>query len=232
MNGGEVSYVAGIGVSFAAGVVSVFSPCILPMLPIYLAMAGDAEGGGRKNLAWFAAGFILLFTTLAVVVSAAEMLLASYEGAVRQLGAAILALMGLVLCADRVWGSVAPLRAISQLRLPAHWGQGGYFAAGMVMGAQWIPCTGPIMTAVIAYAATIEGLAEKGGLWFAYCAGFFALPALFFAVGMPVLTAKWHGLQRAARWLRPVAGLLLLGLAYTLFQGEWLRWIGLFMTLF
>jgi len=219
-----------VGVAFLAGVASVFSPCILPMVPVYLAMAGDAAGEGRKNLLSFAAGFMLLFTAIAAVVSVAEVLLGVYQEVLRVAGAVVLASMGLYLLAGGLGLTVHWQRW--QMPLPRFaWRQGGYFLTGVVMGLQWIPCVGPLMTAVLSYAAASEGMLPKITLWAAYCCGFLTTPALLFAVGLPRLQERWHELHRISRWLHSAAGIMLLLLAYALLEGEWLRWIGWITTL-
>jgi cytochrome c-type biogenesis protein len=215
MNGSEVSLAA----AFAAGVLSFLSPCVLPLVPGYLALlAGDTAGQqGRQrfivNTACFFAGFTLVFLLMGATASLLGQLFIEHQDIVRQAGAVIIALMGLKLT------GVLRLGALERdwRRLPG--GVGGPFGAfvlGLALTAGWTPCIGPILAAILTYAG-IEAAPGRGVLLLtAYAAGF-AVPFVLFTF----IYRRWLARIRAFyRWLpviQKAAGVLLIITAFLLY---------------
>lgn len=135
--------------SFIAGAVSVFSPCVLPVLTIaattYLA---------RRSLPLVLIGMVLSFATLATVVTA----LASWIGEVTNtvlyaVGGVVLIAMGLVLVVERLnkafvlWTSRFQTSAYKASRRGV--GKIGDLTLGASLGAVWTPCIAPFFGAVV-----------------------------------------------------------------------------------
>lgn len=215
MDGSEISLAA----AFAAGVLSFLSPCVLPLVPGYLALlAGDpAAAGGRQrfalNTACFFAGFTLVFLLMGATASLFGQLFSQHQETVRKVGAVIIGLMGLQLAGVLRLGALAR----DWRRLPG--GVGGPFGAfvlGLALTAGWTPCIGPILAAILTYAG-IEAAPGRGVLLLtAYAAGF-AVPFVLFTL----VYRRWLNRIRAFyRWLpviQQAAGALLVLTAVLLY---------------
>lgn len=163
--------------AFVAGVASLSSPCVLPLVPIYLAhLAGVSVGevGSRArstvlaNALAFIAGFSLVFVLLGAALGAAGMLVStgSFVAGNRlwlvRLGGALLVLLG--------------LHQIGLIRLPwldrerrftVRGSEPGHltssFLIGVTFGAGWSPCVGPILGAILTMAAN-QGNIERAAM--------------------------------------------------------------------
>jgi cytochrome c-type biogenesis protein len=182
MNGSEVSLLA----AFIAGVVSFISPCVLPIVPVYIAMLTGSDDEPKAtqgrlitNTAFFLAGFTLIFLLMGATASLLGQLFLDYQDDIRSAGALFMAVMGLHLTGlikipalSRDWRAMpggtagGPLRAI---------------LLGMAVTAGWTPCTGPILASVLAYAGIGSTLSRGVLLLLAYSAGF-AVPFILFAI--------------------------------------------------
>ncbi|MFN7106200.1 MAG: cytochrome c biogenesis protein CcdA, partial [Pyrobaculum sp.] len=138
-----------LAISFAAGVLSAFSPCVIPVLTIaattYL---------GRRNMAAILAGMVASFSALATITT----FVAGWAGGVTRtvlygVGGAVLIAMGLMLVVERLnrsfamWASRLQSTAFKTVR-----GRGGFFgdvALGLSLGAVWMPCIAPILGTVV-----------------------------------------------------------------------------------
>jgi cytochrome c biogenesis protein CcdA/thiol-disulfide isomerase/thioredoxin len=137
---------------FLSGVVTVLSPCILPILPI---MLSGAVGGKRRPYG-IVVGFVLSFATFTVFATFLVQSLGIDLDTLRYIAAAILALLGLTLILPRLQEKINSLVKIPQLNTGQKTGFGGGLATGATLGLVWAPCAGPILAAVITLAATAQ----------------------------------------------------------------------------
>jgi cytochrome c-type biogenesis protein len=153
------------GLSFAAGAITVLSPCVLPVLPVVVGSAGQQHRHGPLALA---AGLILSFTAVGTLVASAGMAVGLDGTVVRLLAAALLVAVGLVLLSaslqHRFEGIAAPLAgsASELLNSQVFGGFRGQFLVGALLGAVWSPCSGPTLGAAIGM-ATQSGILLKAG---------------------------------------------------------------------
>lgn len=233
---------AALLVAFGAGVLSFLSPCVLPIVPGYLAVlagfSSGADGGtgntrvpgsppGRglmlRNAALFCAGFSVVFVALGLTATAAGRLLARQQPLLTRLGGAVVLLMALYLVGSLV------------LRRPGLYGEwrfrpratrSGAVAApvaGAAFAFGWSPCLGPVLGSVLAVAAT-QGRALAGGvLLAAYCAGF-AGPLLASAVLFERLAPLLRRLRPAAPAVTVVTAAVLVVLGVLLVTDD-LAWL-------
>jgi cytochrome c-type biogenesis protein len=159
--------------SFAAGALSVLSPCVLPLLPVVLASALQqhrhaplALGGG---LVISSAGAGLFFASLGFAVGLDR-------DVVRAGAAALMAAAGVVLLSaklqDRFAGLTAPIAtsaAVLTRRVPP--GLAGQFLLGAALGAVWTPCSGPTLAAAITLAARADDLARAAAVMLTFGIG-------------------------------------------------------------
>ena len=143
------------GLSFAAGTITVLSPCVLPVLPIVVGSAGQQHRHGPAALA---AGLILSFVTVGMTIASVGIAIGLDGSLIRVAGASLLAIVGLFLLSKRLQhrfeNAATPLaNSASQLMgKPVFSGLGGQFLVGALLGAIWSPCTGPTLGAAIGMA--------------------------------------------------------------------------------
>jgi cytochrome c-type biogenesis protein len=219
----QVSY----SLAFLAGLVSFLSPCILPVVPSYLAFVtgltlgdltdGSVSGVRRRaitNSVLFVVGFALVFMTLGLVATAFGTAFARSMPWINRFGGAVMVGLGLYVM------GVVKLPALSQeLRVhlqsrPA--GALGSLVVGVAFGAGWTPCIGPILGSILLY-ASLEATMTQGMLLLGTYALGLGIPFVASSVGLNWVLAgsgsarKWIvPLQRAAGTVLVVIGLLML----------------------
>jgi cytochrome c biogenesis protein CcdA len=199
---------------FAAGALSAFSPCVLPLLPLVLAGAVERHRLGPLVLA---AGLAASATVVGFAV--ALLGFALDRDLVRVLAGGLLVLVGLVLLIARL--DVAVARAAAPIAagaaaLLARLGPGGLagqFVVGALLGALWTPCGGPTLGAAIGLAAQRRSLGAAAAVMAAYSLGA-VVPVLLLAYGSRRLAARPDRLALVARLGKPAVGvaLVLLGM--------------------
>ena len=205
-------------VALLAGVLTIASPCVLPLLPILLGTA--VERGGRLRPLWIVAGFVLAFAGLGISLS---LLSASAEGAheaVRTASTLLLAVFGL----SRIWpGPYDRLMAriggpLLRIAVPDAGGHAGGFLLGLSLGAVWTPCAGPVLASILVLAARAQDPGQSSLLLSAYAVGA-GVPMLAIAYGGQFAARRVRGLARhAVRLQRAFGALLVLTAAAIHFQ--------------
>lgn len=137
---------------YGAGLLTLINPCVLPVLPIVLATALQADPRGPLALA---AGMSLAFVTLGLGVATLGRSVGLGEEQVGQAAAVLMILFGLVLLVPRFSAGFATATAGMSARADAGMdeidrsGVKGQFIGGMLLGAVWSPCVGPTLGAAI-----------------------------------------------------------------------------------
>lgn len=198
--------------SYLGGVLTIVSPCILPVLPFVFARAGQPfVRSGLPMLLGMAITFALVATLAAV--GGGWIVKADSWG--RQLALVVLGLFGLLLLfpalADRATRPLTALGARLSSTADAGGSSSGSAAAsfllGIATGLLWAPCAGPILGLVLTGAA-LEGASIKTtALLFAYALGAATSLALALLVGGKVFTAMKRSLG-AGEWVRRALGAL------------------------
>jgi cytochrome c-type biogenesis protein len=226
------------GVALLAGVVSFASPCVVPLVPGYVAYlaalvgadtsdTSDTDGsgapgeGGRKARVLGAVGlFVLGFTVVFAagvgsVVWLADALFANTEVLQRWGGVVIIA-MSLVFV-----GLVPGLQRDLRFHKVPRMGLAGAPLLGAIFGLGWTPCIGPTLSGVMVIAASTGGTAARGFLLVGvYCLGL-GIPFLLIALGArwTVRTNGW--LRRHTRTIQLAGGGLLFVVGVLLVTGLW-----------
>lgn len=194
--------VAEIALSFGAGLASVASPCVLPVVPIIV--AGRAEEH-RARPALVVAGIALSFVAMGVLVSLFGATVGPAVPVLEKVVGAMVLLFGLLLLADvNLFKGVTWFQRLG----PAGDGRWSGLLLGLSLGLVWIPCVGPMLSSVLAMVATKGSLAAGVGLLLVYAAGF-AVPMLAVGYGSQALRLKVRALARRPALVRWASGLLL-----------------------
>lgn len=139
-----------LALAFTAGLLSILSPCVLPLVPIVLGAAVAAHAWGALALA---AGLAVSFTVLGLLLALVGFGLGIDAGMLRIAAAAIMIALGAVLLVPvwqaRLAAAGGPLSSWTDRRFGgvASSGLPGQFGIGLLLGAVWSPCVGPTLGA-------------------------------------------------------------------------------------
>jgi len=215
-------------VAFVAGVVSFASPCCLPLVPAYLTyMVGTtpADGASARRVALrqalaFVLGFTVVFVALWASVGLIGYLLRDHVSLFRQVGGAVLIVMGL-----HVAGLVDIPALYRQVGLPTDRVVGASRAAdgtlvlerprvarsvllGVVFAAGWTPCIGPILGGIIGLASLRSTVGQGVVLLLVYAVGL-GVPFVLVAVGATAVSRRLGWFRRHESAVNLATGALL-----------------------
>jgi len=209
--------------AFGAGVLSVLSPCVLPLLPAI--MAYSSERGKLRPLA-IVIGLCISFTAMGVIFSAFGSTVYAYRGYMETIAEITIIALGIVMLFDLpVFDRLSALAP--QLTPQSTRGEGlfGGLLLGLSLGIVWIPCIGPLIGSVLMSVIPEGDVLYGGTVLFIYSLGL-AIPMLGIAYATSALTRQVRGLSRHSMIIRRIAGgvLILVGLGmvlgvYNLFWG-------------
>jgi cytochrome c-type biogenesis protein len=222
-------------VALAAGAVSFASPCVVPLVPGYLAYLAGLVGAdtppvtaaeaaapraGRWRVAGAAALFVLGFTVVfgAIMVGVVHLadVLTTNQDLLQRIGGGLTILMGLAFV-----GLVPLLSRERRIHLVPRAGLWGAPVLGAVFGLGWVPCVGPTLAGVVAVAAGTGGGSLRGvALTLAYCAGL-GVPFVLIAVGAARTVRALAWLRRHVRAVQIAGGAMLVLVGLLLVSGLW-----------
>ena len=207
--------------AFFAGLVTVTSPCILPVLPILL---GSALKNNRKYPLYVVLGMASTFTLFGVLFGVFGAVLPFDRGTFHVIAIAGIGLMGIILMIPSLSDVFARLVSSGIARLgnkeyvsTVHQ-SGEAFLLGSFLGIVWAPCAGPILGSIILLASSTGKPVLAGALLFVYSLGA-GFPMLLLAYGGGRLFRGRMIVQRYAERLRMLFGALLLVIAIFMATG-------------
>ncbi|MYL63876.1 cytochrome c biogenesis protein CcdA [Bacillus hwajinpoensis] len=213
--------------AFGAGFLSFISPCVLPLYPAFISYITGVSVDDLKeergimqkraifHTIFFLIGFSIIFLVLGMSTSLVGNLFIQYKEFLRQVGAILIVVFGLV-----VVGFWTPNFLMKDRRLKIRNRPSGFIGSiliGMGFAAGWTPCTGPILAAVIALGVSNPG----AGLMYmvAYTLGF-SVP--FFILSFFIGKMQW--IKRNSRLIMKTGGYLMIVMGVLLYFN--------FMTMF
>lgn len=220
--------------AFAAGFVSFLSPCVLPVVPSYLAFVSgltlgeladrptpEVRRGAVLHSTLFVVGFAMVFMTLGLVATTAGARIAAALPWISRAGGVLVVLFGLYV------SGVVRLPALSR-EIRVHLesrptGALGSLVVGVAFGAGWTPCIGPILGSILLY-ASLEATMVEGTLLLGIYAAGLGIPFVAASVGLNWFLA---GSARARRWIVPgqrLAGAVLVVIGVAMATGQLTRW--------
>ncbi len=224
MEGGMAFFLAGAG-----GILSFLSPCVLPLVPGYLALISGGTLGElkeRKSLMkatllqgiFFVLGFMLVFTFLGASAFAVGALLKTYQGAFSRLAGILLIILALHTI------GIFRIRFLMREKR-AHWQSGGSlhpagtFLTGSLFAFGWSPCVGPILTGILALAASQATVWKGMLLLIVYSLGL-GIPFLLTGVFLNVFLTLFTRFKKGLRTVEVFAGLLLFAVGWLMMTGK------------
>ncbi|GAA3889374.1 cytochrome c biogenesis CcdA family protein [Saccharothrix violaceirubra] len=228
------------GLALVAGIVSFASPCVVPLVPGYLAYLAGLVGAeapavradedakkGRFRVAGaallFVLGFTVVFSLASFAVLGATDVLWFNEDVFQRVGGVITIAMGLVFI-----GLIPALQKDVRLHRRPRAGLLGAPLLGGVFALGWTPCVGPTLAGVLALARSTEvGSATTRGavLVLAYCLGL-GLPFVLIALGARWAVRVTGWLRKHTRHVQIFGGVLLILVGIALVTGVWGEFVG------
>lgn len=209
--------------AFLAGLITVTSPCIIPILPIIL---GSALKRNRFYPLFMVLGLAFTFSLLGIVFGSLGSFIGIGKRTLETVAIVLLFLMGLVIVIkplnilfSRWTGKLltrnVPVSGPSESPLQA-------FAVGCTLGIVWAPCTGPILASILALAAASNSVVTSFLLLFTYAIGA-GFPMLLIAYGGQKALAGRTCIQRYSETIKLAFGWVLVLTAILLYLGIFKR---------
>jgi cytochrome c-type biogenesis protein len=215
-------------VALVAGLVSFFSPCVVPLLPGYLSYATGLSGAdlesarrGRMVLgsSLFVVGFSAVFVALGTATGALGDWLVVYSREISIVLGFVTILVGIAFLGLVPWLQ----RDVRVHRVPSV-GLGAAPLLGVLFGLGWTPCIGPTLSAVQVLAFQ-EGTAGRGALLsFTYCLGL-GLPFIAAGLAFRRMLGAVSFVRRHQAWVTRAGGAMLVLVGVLLVTGIWDVWV-------
>ena len=212
-------------IGLLGGLITGISPCVLPVLPVILLSAGaqgargDGEESGGGPVSRFhpylvVTGLVVSFTAFTLLGSTLLSLLHLPQDLIRWIGIVMLALIGLGMMLPRVMEILERPFARFQ-RFGGSKNPSNGFLLGLVLGAAYVPCAGPVLAAVAVAGATGRIGVDTVSLALSFAIGT-AIPLLAFALAGRGITERIRAFRTRQRAIRVTAGVVMLGLSVAL----------------
>lgn len=202
--------------AFLAGIVTILSPCILPILPIVLS---GSVSGDKKRPFGIIVGFILSFTIFTLFLATIVRLTDIPSNTLRIIAGVVLLAFGLSLLLPRVQELMEKLFSKLSVLGPKtnpHAGFWGGFVIGLTIGIVWTPCVGPILASVIALAATSQVSTATFLITLSYSIGT-AIPMFLIMYGGRNLLNKAPWLLKNTSTIQKAFGVLMILFSLAIF---------------
>ncbi|WP_210526741.1 cytochrome c biogenesis CcdA family protein [Rubellimicrobium arenae] len=215
-------------VALVAGLLSFLSPCVLPIVPPYLAYMGgvsvgemaEARSARRRALlsaAFFVLGLSTVFLLLGAAASAAGRAFLQFQGWFVMIAGVVIMVFG-----AHFLGVIRIPFLAREARLDAGDRGGsalGAYVLGLAFAFGWTPCLGPILGAILGLAATEADIGRGTALLATYAFGL-GIPFLLVAAFFPSLQGVMGGMRRHMAWIERTSGLLLWTVGLLMLTGQ------------
>ena len=200
----ESGSISAVFVVFAAGLLTSFTPCVYPMIPVTVTFIGTAASGSRRRAVtlsiMYALGLALLYTSLGIIAA----LLGQTFGNISQniwINAGVAVVLGLFAAAMLGWINI-PVPGFAGKVQSGGVKKGGHFGAfvvGIAAGFVAAPCTAPVLGFLLAYVAKTRDVTWGGLLLFV-----FALGLSFLLMLLGIFSGMLSNLPKAGRWMNTI----------------------------
>ena len=226
--------VAGFVIAFSAGVLSFLSPCVLPLIPVYVSLitgmsakelSQETSQSTRSKLRltatvkgiMFVIGFSIIFMLLGTTVSFMGNLFFDSIQWIERIGGVVLIVLGL-----HMIGLFKIPRLEKQIRFDMakrNSGKFGPLVVGMAFGAGWTPCIGPILAGILTIAASSSSVVTGASLLGVYSLGL-AIPFLVSAIAIDRFLVFFTKIKSKMLWIEKISGILFVIFGIVLLTGS------------
>ena len=219
-------------VAFGAGLLSFLSPCVLPLVPVYLGTVCGPEilepGADRKRLPLFfhslsfVVGFSLVFIILGASVGLLGLTLGANLALTQAIAGSLLIAFGLFLLASLK----VPWLNYERRLAPSTGATTGYLRSliiGAIFSLAWTPCVGPVLGGILTLAWSSETAWQGACLLAVYSLGL-GIPFLIIGVAFDSIRPLLRRIQRYSTWIYIISGLLLIAVGIVILTGN-LSWL-------
>jgi cytochrome c-type biogenesis protein len=226
------SIVLAIPVALAAGAVSFFSPCVVPLLPGYLSYVtglsgADLQANGSSGVRGrmfagvllFVLGFSFVFVALGAAFGQLGFELLDHRDGITQILGILTVVLGLVFI-----GAFPLLQRDVRVHAVPAVGLAAAPMLGVLFGLGWTPCIGPTLAAVLSLSASGASATRGAVLAFVYCLGL-GLPFMAAAIGFRRMVGAVGWVRRHQQWVTRLGGAMLVVVGVLLLTGAWDRMV-------
>ena len=213
----NISYI----VAFAAGLLTFLSPCLLPLIPAFIAYITGVSFTDLKDESkrleirkktvthtlLFITGFSLIFVLLGLTATLLGKFLFQYQKIIRIAGGILIMLFGLQLLGVLKLNFLIKERKLNIATKGASYL--GSFLIGVTFAAAWTPCAGPILGSILVLAGTKADVVTGAKLLAVYSLGV-AIPFFLTAILVNSFLSHLNKLQKAMRWINIIGGAFLI----------------------
>lgn len=195
---------------FLEGIITFISPCLLPMLPIYISYFAGSSGskkGALKNALAFVAGFTTVFILLGAFATTIGSFLVRHKAVLNMVSGGVIILFGLGMLLK------VDFNKIFKINLNVKFNFGGMnlitsYIFGLVFSISWTPCVGVFLTSALAVAATQKTMIKGMLMLFSYSMGL-GIPFVVSAVLFDKLQNTFNFVKRNYKVFNAVSGVFL-----------------------
>lgn len=218
------SLLIAVPVAVIAGLVSFFSPCLLPLLPGYLSYVSGLSGAdlqarhrGRvlAGATLFVLGFSAVFVSYGALFGAVGFRLLEYQNTVNLVLGLVTILMGIVFM-----GFIPFAQRDVRIHAIPKVGVAAAPALGVMFGVGWTPCLGPTLAVVLSLSTTAADAGRGSLLTVFYCAGL-GIPFILAAVAYRRMLGTFTWVRNHAQLISRTGGLLMIAVGVLLMTGLW-----------
>lgn len=203
--------------AFFAGIVTILSPCILPVLPIILTSSFDPSG--KKRPLGVVTGFILSFTFFTLFLSSIVKSTGIPSDSLRIFSIVVLFIFGLSLVSSKVQEIIEKLFARLSRFVPSSQNKFGFwggFIIGLSLGLLWTPCVGPILASVISLAISGTVTGQAVIITLSYATGT-AIPMLIIMLTGNKISQKAPWLLQNSAKIQKIFGVIMILLSLSIY---------------
>ncbi len=217
----------GITTAFIGGMLSFFSPCILPLLPVYISLFTGlssteiSKGSSRLRILFHTLMFVFGFSTVYLAMGAGSSIIGSiffdYQDIWRIIGGLILILFGILLI-GLIRSGILMREFRLNIKVQRMGTPVGAYLVGIGFAAGWSPCIGPILGSILVYSSISGNVLEGMKMLGAYSLGI-AIPFIISSMLIDTAMRYVRKYMKLFRWINYILGMVLIILGLLMLLG-------------